>query len=66
MLKDLTKIIAVKFRRVVELDLTKKPSEAEIAALIIGPTGKLRAPSFIRGKTLVVGFTPDVYAKVLG
>ncbi len=62
----MTRLISVKFRRVAELDLTKSPSAAELDALLLGPTGKLRAPTFKKGKTLMVGFTPEAYAKGLG
>ncbi len=32
---------------------------------IIGPSGNLRAPTLWVGKSLVVGFEPDMYAEVL-
>ena len=33
---------------------------------LLGPTGNLRAPTARVGKTLVVGFNPEVYSEVLG
>ena len=39
-----------------ELDLKAKPKDADILALMLGPTGNLRAPTFRVGKTLYVGF----------
>jgi hypothetical protein len=36
--------------------MKEKPSDEEILALLIGPTGGLRAPAFLSGKTLYVGF----------
>lgn len=45
---------------------TSPPTDAEILAVILGPTGNLRAPTLRRGGTLVVGFHADAYAEVLG
>jgi len=59
-------IYASKGSRKVHFDLLKdKPSEAEILAVMLGPTGNLRAPTIKRGRTLLVGFDPDNYANVL-
>ncbi len=46
-------------------DLRKLPAD-ELAALVIGPTGNLRAPTLLVGDAVVVGFTPEMYAEVLG
>lgn len=43
-----------------------KPSDDELAAVILGPTGNLRAPVIRAGKTLLVGFHPDAFEDVLG
>jgi len=43
-----------------------KPTEAEILKLILGPTGNLRAPTLVVGKSLVVGFNDQMYASVFG
>jgi len=59
-------IFASKGSRKVHFDLRKeKPSEAELLAVMLGPTGNLRAPTIKRGRTLLIGFDPDNYAKVL-
>jgi len=44
---------------------TKGATDDEIAALIIGPSGNLRAPAFITGKRLVIGFEEGAYREVL-
>ena len=62
--RGLSKVVAAKGKNVVELDV-KSASDAELAALIVGPTGNLRAPAFRVGKTLVVGFEAGAYAAVL-
>jgi hypothetical protein len=33
---------------------------------VIGPSGKLRAPTLIRGKTVMVGFHEEGYGDFLG
>ncbi len=57
LLKDVDEIYATKGRKVVHLDLRRdKPDRAALAALLIGPTGNLRAPTIRKGRTLLVGF----------
>ena len=57
----------MKGRKVVHLDLRKeKPAEDTVLALLLGPTGNLRAPVVRKGKTLIVGFNAEVYEKVFG
>ena len=58
-------LYAAKGKKVVHLDLRgEKPSDAELAALVIGPSGNLRAPTLRLGKTLLVGFEPTLYERV--
>ena len=42
------------------------PDAATLAALIVGPSGNLRAPAAWIGKTLLVGFDAEMYTKALG
>lgn len=52
--------------RVLDIKLTEQPlSEAELQALIIGPSGKLRAPAIKSGKKLIVGFDEQMYSRQL-
>lgn len=37
------------------------PSDDELAAHLLGPTGNLRAPTLRVGKTLYVGFNESAY-----
>ena len=61
------KIVAAKGKNVVTLDLKKyKPTPADILALLLGPTGNLRAPTARVGKTLLVGFNDEAYENVIG
>jgi arsenate reductase-like glutaredoxin family protein len=58
-------IYASKGQKAVHLNLKKdKPSKDEILAVMLGPTGNLRAPTIKRGKTLLIGFDEDTYKKV--
>ena len=67
MLRDVDELYAVKGRQVVHVDLqATRPGKAELQALLLGPTGNLRAPTIRKGRTLIVGFNEATYAKVLG
>jgi arsenate reductase-like glutaredoxin family protein len=60
-------IFATRGTKVVHLDLKKdKPDKDTLIALLIGPSGNLRAPTLKVGKKLLVGFDEDAYAQVLG
>jgi arsenate reductase-like glutaredoxin family protein len=55
-----------KGRTVVRVDLRRaRPGRAELLALLLGPTGGLRAPTLRVGRTLLVGFNEEAYAAVL-
>lgn len=59
-------IYSMKGKKIVHLDLKKaKADDDEIAALMMGPTGNLRAPTWRKGKTLVVGFNEETYIELL-
>ena len=58
------KLIVAKGKKVDTFDLKDGASKAAIDAML-GPTGNLRAPTFRTGKTLMVGFNEDAYAKIL-
>jgi len=61
LIKDIDQIYSAKQNKVIHLDLKKqKPSKEEIAAIILGPTGNLRAPAIKTGKTLIVGFNKEL------
>lgn len=61
-----SKLVAAKGKKVVELDLKKDDvADEDIVKLAVGPSGNLRAPTWTRGKTIVVGFNEDAYADIL-
>jgi arsenate reductase-like glutaredoxin family protein len=62
LLKGVDKLYATKGVKVVEVDLKKaNPTKEQLAELLIGPSGKLRAPTVKHGKTVVVGFNEGMY-----
>jgi len=59
-------IYVARGKRVVHVDVkASRPGRAELLALLLGPTGGLRAPTLRVGRTLLVGFAEEAYAKVL-
>ncbi|MBL8176782.1 MAG: hypothetical protein JNK48_19045 [Bryobacterales bacterium] len=65
LVKEVNDIYAMKGKRVVHYNLKKEtPSEADLKAILLGPTGNLRAPTLRKGKTLLVGFDEETYRKV--
>lgn len=64
--RDVDEIYVAKGKKVVQVDLkTSRPGRAELLALLLGPTGGLRAPTLRVGRTLLVGFSEETYAKIL-
>jgi len=67
LLKTVNEVYAAKGKKVVHFNLKKdKPSDDELAKVLLGPTGNLRAPALRKGKTLVVGFDEETYQNVFG
>lgn len=59
-------IVAARGQKIVTLNLkANRPTDAEILAILIGPTGNLRAPTARVGKTMLVGFNEEAYRTVL-
>ena len=59
-----SKLIVAKGKKVTTFNLKESIDDEAIDAML-GPTGNLRAPTMKVGKTLVVGFNEDEYARVL-
>lgn len=59
-------IYVTKGTKLVHLDMKhENPDEDTLLALLLGPTGNLRAPTLRAKNTLLVGFDEDAYTKVL-
>jgi arsenate reductase-like glutaredoxin family protein len=53
--------------KVIHIDLKReRPDDETLLGLLIGPSGKLRAPTLKLGRTLIVGFDQATYEKVFG
>src|SRR2546421_12015074 len=64
--KSVTKVVVGKGKKVVTFDMQNDPPDDDaLAAVILGPTGNLKAPTFRKGDTLVVGFSEAAYKEVL-
>lgn len=57
-------IVSAKGKTVKRLK-TKDADDDAIAALIIGPSGNLRAPAFVAGRHFFIGFEEEAYREVL-
>ena len=67
LLKGADELYAMKGKRVTHVDLRKdRPATKDLLALVLGPTGNLRAPTLKRGRTLIVGFDEPTYARLFG
>ena len=64
---SMQRVVVAKGKKVVAFDLKKDaPDDDTLAAHLLGPTGNLRAPTLVKGKTLLVGFNDEAYQEVLG
>jgi arsenate reductase-like glutaredoxin family protein len=42
-----------------------RPDREALLKILLGPSGNLRAPSLLKGRTLIVGFDEASYARLL-
>jgi arsenate reductase-like glutaredoxin family protein len=64
LLKKASKLYVAKGKKLSEFKGGK--AEADAVAAMLGPTGNLRAPTIVKGKTLIVGFNEELFQKLLG
>jgi hypothetical protein len=65
--RGMRRVVVARGAKVVTFDARKeRPSDADLVATIMGPTGNLRAPALKIGDTLVVGFNEELYDRILG
>ena len=59
-------VVAARGKKVLTFDMKQAPPDDDtLAAALLGPTGKLRAPTLRIGKTLLVGFGEAAYRRFL-
>lgn len=59
-----SEIVVAKGTKVSRFSRRSRPDDSTLLAHLLGPTGNLRAPTIITGKTMLVGFNEDVYDEV--
>lgn len=59
-------IYAAKGSKSVHIDMRSQPSKEELLAVLLGPTGNLRAPAIKQGRKLIIGFNEDMYRRLIG
>ncbi len=62
--KQASKVIVAKGRKVTKFAGGK--AGKDVIEAMLGPTGNLRAPTLRKGKTVVVGFNEEVFARIFG
>lgn len=67
MARDVDHIVATKGKQRVAIDMkAARPDDDTLLKILIGTSGKLRAPTLRMGRTLLVGYDPEIYARYLG
>lgn len=66
MLDGVRTLLVARGKRVLEVDLAaKRPSDDELLALLLGRSGKLRAPAIRSGTRLLVGYNAEMIATLV-
>ena len=60
------RVVAGKGKKVVVFDMKEAPPDDALAAVLLGPSGNLKAPTLRVGRTLLVGFSEAAYREVFG
>lgn len=67
LLEGVDELWAARGKTVTRVDLRKtRPDRPTLLGLLLGPTGKLRAPTIRVGRRLMVGFDEASYRRLLG
>ncbi len=63
---EVTTVVVAQRGKTLTFDMkTTRPDDPKLLAAMLGPTGNLRAPTLRVGRTLLVGFHPEMYAAEL-
>lgn len=64
--RSAARVVTARGKKVIVFDMKKDPPDDEtLLAHLLGPTGNLRAPTLRRGKTLLVGFSEELFEQEL-
>ena len=67
MARQAKQLVAAKGKKVSAVDVQgDNPSDDELAKLMLGPTGNMRAPTMRVGDTILVGYNDQVFADAFG
>jgi arsenate reductase-like glutaredoxin family protein len=66
LLVGVEEIVSARGAKVERLLMKDKPNDDALGKALIGPTGRLRAPTARVGKRLLVGFNEAAYRETLG
>ena len=59
-------VVVTRGKKIVTFDMKKSPPDDQTLLVhLLGPSGNLRAPTVRKGRTLLVGFTEDLYREHL-
>ncbi len=59
------RVLVAKGKKTLTFDMSAASStDEEFVAVVLGPTGNLRAPSLRMGKTWIVGFQEETYGEL--
>ena len=66
MARQAKRLVAAKGKKVTAVDMASDtPSDDDLAKLMLGPTGNMRAPTLKVGQTIVVGYNDQVFSDEL-
>lgn len=68
LLDGVSELLVARGRKILRFDLAagERPDEEMLLSLLLGRSGKLRAPAMRVGSRLLVGFHGEMYESVLG
>ena len=62
-----SRVLVARGKKLLDFDMKKeRPSDDELLKGAIGPSGNLRAPTIVVGKTVLVGYHEDAYGEIFG
>ena len=65
-LENVNRMYVAKGRKVIKMDLSQdEAGESELLELLLGRSGKLRAPTIKVGESLMVGYSQEMFTSVL-